>query len=30
VQISEIPDCPSWDGSIPAAATDTDGRLGTS
>jgi hypothetical protein len=29
VQISEIPDrCPSWDGSIPAAATDTDGGLG--
>jgi hypothetical protein len=29
VQISEIPDCPSWDGgSIPAPATDTDGGLG--
>ena len=27
--ISEIPDCPSIDGSIPAAATDTDGGLGT-
>ena len=26
--ISEIPDCPSIDGSIPAAATDTDGGLG--
>ena len=29
VQISEIADCPSWDGSIPAAATDTDGGLGS-
>jgi hypothetical protein len=30
LQISEIPDCPSWDGSIPAPATDTDtdGGLG--
>jgi hypothetical protein len=28
VQISEISDCPSIDGSIPAAATDTDGGLG--
>jgi hypothetical protein len=26
--ISEIPDCPSIDGSIPAPATDTDGGLG--
>ena len=28
VQISGISDCPSIDGSIPAAATDTDGGLG--